>query len=46
MIIDGKSIAQEVKNDLKNEILELNSKEIIPKLAVVVVGENSASKFM
>ena len=44
MIIDGKSIAQEVKNDLKNEILELNSKEIIPKLAVVVVGENSASK--
>ena len=44
MIIDGKSIAQEVKNDLKNEILDLNSKGIIPKLAVVVVGENSASK--
>ncbi|MBQ6143871.1 MAG: bifunctional methylenetetrahydrofolate dehydrogenase/methenyltetrahydrofolate cyclohydrolase FolD [Clostridia bacterium] len=44
MIIDGKSIAEKIKNDLKTEILELKSKGIIPTLAVVLVGENSASK--
>lgn len=44
MIIDGKSIAEKIKNDLKTEILELKSKGIIPKLAVIQVGENSASK--
>ncbi|MBQ2671824.1 MAG: bifunctional methylenetetrahydrofolate dehydrogenase/methenyltetrahydrofolate cyclohydrolase FolD [Clostridia bacterium] len=44
MIIDGKTIAEKIKNDLKTEILELKSKGIIPTLAVVLVGENSASK--
>ena len=44
MIIDGKSIAEKTKNDLNNEILGLKSKGIVPTLAVVVVGENSASK--
>lgn len=44
MIIDGKSIAEKTKNDLKKEILKLKSKGIVPTLAVVVVGENSASK--
>ena len=44
MIIDGKSIAEKTKNNLKDEVLKLKSKGIVPKLAVVLVGENSASK--
>ena len=44
MIIDGKSIAEKTKNDLKDKVLELKSKGINPKLAVIAVGENSASK--
>lgn len=44
MIIDGKTIAEKIKNNLKGEVLELKIKGIIPKLAVIQVGENSASK--
>ena len=44
MIIDGKTIAEKIKNNLKSEVLKLKSKGITPKLAVIQVGENSASK--
>lgn len=44
MIIDGKTIAEKIKNNLKGEVLELKLKGITPKLAVIQVGENSASK--
>lgn len=43
-IIDGKKLAQEVKESLKKEISELNSNGITPGLAVVLVGENPASQ--
>lgn len=44
MIIDGRLIAQNIKNDLKKEVENLKLKGINPGLAVVLVGEDSASK--
>jgi methylenetetrahydrofolate dehydrogenase (NADP+)/methenyltetrahydrofolate cyclohydrolase len=43
-IIDGKKVAADIKEKLKKEIAELKSKGINPGLAVVLVGENPASK--
>lgn len=43
-ILDGKKIAGEIKEELKSEILRLKEKNIFPDLAVVIVGEDSASK--
>lgn len=44
MIIDGRLIAQNIKSDLKKEIENLKPKGINPGLAVILVGEDSASK--
>lgn len=44
MIIDGKKISENILSDLKQEILRLKEKNIIPCLAVIMVGENPASK--
>ncbi len=44
MIIDGKFISKKIKQNLKNEIENLKSKNLIPGLAVVLVGEDPASK--
>ena len=43
-IIDGKKIASEIKNEVFIEVEELKSKNIIPTLAVVIVGNDPASK--
>ena len=43
-LIDGKKVAADIKENLKKEIAELKSKGIHPGLAVVLVGENPASK--
>ncbi len=43
-LIDGKKVAQDIREGLKKEIAELKSKGITPGLAVVLVGENPASK--
>ncbi len=43
-IIDGKKVAADIQEDLKKEIAELKAKGIDPGLAVVLVGENPASK--
>ena len=44
-IIDGKAIAQEIRNTLKNEIQQLLHKgKPVPGLAVVLVGNNPASE--
>lgn len=43
-LIDGKKVAQDIREGLKKEIAELRSKGITPGLAVVLVGENPASK--
>lgn len=41
MILDGKKISDNIKEELKRRIMVLESK---PKLVVVLVGENDASK--
>lgn len=43
-IIDGKRISSEVKEELASEVAALKEREIVPGLAVVLVGENPASK--
>lgn len=43
-IIDGKGISDEIKATIKVEVERLKEKGITPGLAVVLVGENSASK--
>lgn len=43
-ILDGKKIAFEIKEELKDEILRLKKKGIIPGLAVVLVGNDQASQ--
>lgn len=42
--IDGKQIATQIKEELKEEVTELNAQGIMPGLAVILVGDNSASK--
>jgi len=42
-IIDGKVIAEKIKDEVKKEIEQLKLKGIIPKLVSVSVGENPAS---
>ncbi|MDR2731368.1 MAG: bifunctional 5,10-methylene-tetrahydrofolate dehydrogenase/5,10-methylene-tetrahydrofolate cyclohydrolase [Treponema sp.] len=43
VVIDGKSIGLKVRQDVKKRVQELKPKGIIPKLAVILAGENPAS---
>ncbi len=43
-IINGKEIAKEIRVEIENEILNLNNRNITPGLAVILVGEDSASR--
>ena len=43
-ILDGKMLAKKIKEDLRKEVEELNKNGIFPKLAVIMVGDDSASK--
>ena len=43
-IIDGKSLSKEIRENLKKEAELLRNKGIIPHLAVIMVGDNDASK--
>jgi methylenetetrahydrofolate dehydrogenase (NADP+)/methenyltetrahydrofolate cyclohydrolase len=43
-LIDGRAIAEKVYVDLRTQIAELKSKGITPGLAVVLVGDNPASR--
>jgi len=43
-IIDGKKIAQEIKNEVKIEVKKLKQRGIEPTLAVVIVGDDPASR--
>ena len=43
-ILSGKLVSTKIKEDLKKEVDELKEKGIIPKLAVIMVGDNPASK--
>lgn len=44
IIIDGKQLAKKTRENLKEECDELKKQGIIPKLAVIMVGDNPASK--
>lgn len=44
VIIDGKELAKEIKSSIKEEVNMLAGEGIIPRLAVVLVGDDSASK--
>lgn len=44
VIMDGKELSKKIKSNLKIECEELIKKGIQPKLAVIMVGEDSASK--
>ena len=43
-IIDGKAISADIKQEVKLEVEALNKRGIEPCLAVILVGENTASK--
>ena len=44
VLIDGKELAKKIRMELKDEVTELRAKEINPKLAVIMVGDDKASK--
>ena len=44
IILDGKITSKKIKEDLKKEVDVLKEKGINPKLAVIMVGEDKASK--
>jgi len=44
ILIDGKKISEEIKQELQQKILRLKDQGIIPGLAAVLVGENPASQ--
>jgi methylenetetrahydrofolate dehydrogenase (NADP+) / methenyltetrahydrofolate cyclohydrolase len=43
-LIDGRTVAEKVYADLRSEIAELKARGITPGLAVVLVGDNPASR--
>lgn len=43
-VINGKELAQKIRNELKIEVEELKRNGVIPKLAVIMVGDDKASK--
>ena len=43
-LIDGRAIAEKVYVDLRREIAELKAKGVTPGLAVILIGDNSASR--
>jgi methylenetetrahydrofolate dehydrogenase (NADP+)/methenyltetrahydrofolate cyclohydrolase len=43
-IIDGKVVAEEIRQELKRRVAELKSRGVVPGLGVVLVGDDPASK--
>lgn len=43
-IIDGKKISAEIRTEISAEVERLESEGVLPGLAVIIVGENPASK--
>jgi len=44
LILKGKPVALKIKEQLSKKISELKSKDIVPSLAAIIVGDNPASK--
>lgn len=43
-ILDGKGLAKDIRQNLKIEVDEMKKRGILPKLAVIMVGNDSSSK--
>ena len=43
-LLKGKEVAQKTREKLKEEVITLKEKGINPKLAVIMVGDDSASQ--
>lgn len=43
-ILDGKAVSQRIKDELKNEVAALAARGIQPALAVIIVGDDPASR--
>lgn len=43
-ILDGKEIAKNYRNDLQHEVAKLKERGIVPKLSVILVGNDGASQ--
>jgi len=43
-ILDGKNLAKKIRQELKEEVSKLKEKGVVPKLAVILVGQDSASR--
>lgn len=44
VILNGKEVAKKTRENLKSKVEELKKKNIFPKLAVIMVGDDGASK--
>jgi len=44
IILNGRKIADQIKNELANDVLNLKLNNIVPGLAVILVGDDEASK--
>lgn len=44
VVLDGKEVARKIRQNLKEEVSKLKEEGISPKLAVIMVGDDSASK--
>lgn len=44
MLLDGKTLAQQVRAELKAEVAALAAQGVVPSLAVILVGEDPASQ--
>lgn len=44
IILDGKETAKKIREGLTNEVTELKNNGIVPKLAVIMVGDDNSSK--
>lgn len=43
-VLDGKALAKEIRENLKEEVESLKKHGVLPKLAVIMVGQDSSSK--
>lgn len=43
-IINGTEISKAIKEEVKQEVLQLNEQKVFPKLVVIIVGDNPASR--
>ena len=43
-LIDGRAVAEKVYGDLRSDIAELKTRGVTPGLAVILVGDNPASR--